>query len=92
MRASKKGRFAVQTIRVREKTGNEGSLHLDIPLGKPNSEFEVVVLVQPTEAALQAGSAEEQGWPAGYFENTFGSIADETFGRPPQGELPKPLE
>lgn len=34
---------------------------------------------------------EERGWPPGYFENTFGSIDDETFVRQPQGELPKPV-
>jgi hypothetical protein len=27
------------------------------------------------------------GWPPGYFEDTFGSITDDTFNRPPQGEL-----
>jgi hypothetical protein len=35
---------------------------------------------------------EDRGWPPGYFESTFGSIMDETFERPPQGDLPKPLE
>lgn len=35
---------------------------------------------------------ENRGWPPGYFETTFGSITDETFVRPPQGDLPKPLE
>ncbi len=35
---------------------------------------------------------DDSGWPPGYFENTFGSITDETFERPPQGDLPKPLE
>ena len=31
-------------------------------------------------------------WPPGYFEQTFGSITDETFIRPPQGQLPKAVE
>ena len=38
------------------------------------------------------GTPEERGWPPGYFENTFGSITDETFVRPPQGDLPPPVE
>jgi hypothetical protein len=35
---------------------------------------------------------ESIGWPPGYFEQTFGSITDDTFARPPQGELPEAVE
>jgi hypothetical protein len=79
----------MQTIRVREKTGKDGMLSLHIPLGKPEAEYEVLVVVQPRSTAT---TPEERGWPSGYFEKTFGSIGDETFVRPPQGELPKPVE
>jgi len=82
----------MHTIRVLEKTGKDGTLHLDIPLGKPESEFEVVVVLQPAETAVNVGNPEERGWPPGYFEATYGSITDETFSRPPQGGLPKPVE
>ena len=78
----------MQTIRVREKTGKDGMLSLRIPLGKPEAEFEVLVVVQPLAAAP---TPEERGWPPGYFEKTFGSIKDETFVHPPQGEMPKPV-
>jgi hypothetical protein len=88
----RKGTKTMQTIRVLERTGKDGMLHLDIPLGKPEAEFEVVVVVQPKETSARAGTLEERGWPPGYFENTFGSITDETFVRPLQGELPKPVE
>jgi hypothetical protein len=37
----------METIRVLEKTGKDGALHLRIPLGKPEVEFEVLVIVQP---------------------------------------------
>jgi hypothetical protein len=87
-----KGAIIMQTIRVSEKTGKDGTLHLHIPLGKPEAEFDVVVTVQPSAPSVVAGTPEERGWPPGYFESTFGSITDETFIRPPQGELPKPLE
>jgi hypothetical protein len=39
----------MQTIRVLEKTTQDGTLHLSIPLGQPNAAFEVVVVVQPQE-------------------------------------------
>jgi len=79
----------MQTIRVLEKTGKDGMLSLRIPLGKPEAEYEVLVVVQPMTTAT---TPEGRGWPPGYFENTFGSIGDETFVRPPQGELPRPVE
>lgn len=79
----------MQTIHVVEKTGSDGMLSLRIPLGNPETEYEVLVVVQPAAAAA---TLEEHGWPPGYFEKTFGSIGDDTFTRPPQGELPRPVE
>lgn len=79
----------MQTIQVREKTGKDGTLSLRIPLGKPEEEYEVLVVVQPNVVGTTPG---ERGWPPGYFDKTFGSIDDESFVRPPQGELPKPVE
>lgn len=79
----------MQTIRVLEKTGKDGMLSLRIPLGNPEVEYDVLVVVQPKAAAA---SSDELGWPPGYFEATFGSIDDETFVRPPQAELPRPVE
>lgn len=73
----------METIRVMEKTGKDGTLNLRIPLGKPDVECEVVVTVQP--------KADERGWPPGYFD-LAGSITDETFVRHPQGELPRPVD
>ncbi len=82
----------MQTIRVREKTDKRGVLQLRIPLSKPETDYEVVLVLQPQEAAAKAATQEELGWPPGYFEATFGSIDDETFIRHPQGELPKPVD
>jgi hypothetical protein len=82
----------MQTIRVLEKTDKNGTLRLNIPLGKPEAEYEIVLVVQAKEALSKIETPEERGWPPGYFEATFGSIDDETFVRPPQGELPKPVE
>jgi len=89
MKETETGGSLMQTIRVLEKTGKDGMLSLRIPLGKPEAEYEVLVVVQPRTTAT---TPEERGWPPGYFEKTFGSIGDETFVRPPQGELPKPVE
>ncbi|MFL5340069.1 MAG: hypothetical protein ACJ8F7_07950 [Gemmataceae bacterium] len=76
----------MQAIRVLEKTGKDGALSLRVPLGQPDTEFEVLVVVQLHGAA----GVQDRDWPAGYFDKTFGSIDDDTFERPPQGELPQP--
>ena len=79
----------MQTVHISEKSGKDGVLHLNIPVGQPDAEFDAVIVLQPKSAAPT--TPEEGGWPPGYFENTFGSIDDETFVRQPQGELPKPV-
>ena len=77
----------MQTIRVLERSGKDGMLSLHIPAGRPETDFDVVVVLQPRNGTPEA---HDNGWPPGFLDRTFGSIQDETFERPPQGELPKP--
>jgi hypothetical protein len=80
-----KREVVMQTIQVRGKTAADGVLHLSIPLGTPDAEFEAVVVVQP-----QTPAPADNGWPPGFFEDTVGGITDETFVRPPQCQHEKP--
>jgi len=73
---------AMQTLSVTEKTGSDGILHLRIPVGQPEAEYEAVVVLQPKIGVHTPDTRESRGWPSGYFERTFGSITDETFLRP----------
>lgn len=82
----------MQTLSVSERTGSDGVLHLRIPVGQPEAEYDAVVVLQPKTATHAPDTTESRGWPSGYFEKTFGSITDETFLRPPQGELPEAVE
>jgi hypothetical protein len=72
------------SIVLHSTSGPDGKLHLEVPVGQPDTEFEVEIVVRSKPAA-------GKGWPPGYFD-LFGSIDDETFVRPPQGELPPPVE
>jgi hypothetical protein len=81
----------MQTIRISEKTDKQGTLRLHVPLGKPEAEYEIVLVLQPKEVSAMEKTPEELGWPPGYFD-LAGSIDDETFIRHPQGELPKPID
>lgn len=70
------------SIVLTSKSGSDGKLHLEIPVGHPGQEFEVEIIVRP--------SHNPPVLPPGYFD-LIGAIDDETFTRPPQGELPPPL-
>jgi len=62
----------MQMIRTLERTGKSGTLLLRIPLTRPETECEVIVVVQPTETTATATTPEDRGWPAGFFERTAG--------------------
>jgi hypothetical protein len=74
----------MSTLVLQSKSGPDCKLHLDVPVGQPNTEFEVEVVVRQMPA-------EGQGWPLGYFD-LFGSIDDETFTVHRQPPMPPPLE
>lgn len=75
----------MHTFRTRERTGRDGALSMRIPLGQPDTEFEVVVVVQ------SKSSADTAPLPPSYFD-LLGSIDDETFIVHPQPPLPPPVE
>src|SRR5688500_4124420 len=66
----------MQTIQLSERTGADGTLTLRVPVGRPDTEVAVVVVVQPKGPAVG-------GWPPGYFD-LFGSVTDDTFVVHPQ--------
>jgi hypothetical protein len=45
------GGRTMQTIQVRERTDKAGTLSLAIPLGQPDTDYDVVVVVQPKVTA-----------------------------------------
>ena len=59
----------MRRIETTGKTGADGVLHLSIPLETPDQEYVVLVYVHPRITE----------WPPGFFEETAGSITDETF-------------
>jgi hypothetical protein len=82
----------MRVIQMAAKADPDGILRLTIPVGQAGSEFEVAVVVSLKQTANGIPSpktAEELGWPPGFFQKTFGSIEDEAFKRYPQGEFEK---
>jgi prevent-host-death family protein len=50
--------------------------------GKP-----VAVLVSPAVYETLRRDEPSPGWPVGYFEETYGALAEDPLERPPQGEI-----
>jgi hypothetical protein len=66
---------------VTKKADADGVLHLDLPVGTPDAEYELVLVVQP-KLVMAAGrplTQEDREGSPGYFEKVIGSIDDETF-------------
>lgn len=82
----------MRTVHLSEKAGADGVLHLRIPVETAGAEYEAVVILQPRTETARPRTPEELGWPPGFFEQTAGSITDETFERPEQGELEERLD
>ena len=62
-------------IRMTATPERDGALHLTVPVGADSGTFDVSIVVTPTAAS---------GWPEGYFDRTYGSIADDSFVAPPR--------
>ncbi|MGO9271124.1 MAG: hypothetical protein ACLQOO_12855 [Terriglobia bacterium] len=68
---------------VKARVKPDGSLQVAIPTGLPETDVDVLVVVRP----LSAGGEETPAvgsWPAGFFERTFGCLADDPLVRRPQ--------
>ena len=68
------------TIPVKTRLKPDGTLDLQVPTGLPESDVDVVVVVQP--AAAQAES-----WPTHFFQETYGAFAESPLDRSPQTEF-----
>lgn len=62
-------------IKLRSYVGEDGILHLDIPVNVTDTELEVTVIFKPDQKTFK--TPEELGWSPGFFERTAGSCADD---------------
>lgn len=82
----------MQSIKFQSHVGPDGILRFELPVGQSDTDFEVMVIMQPVVINSAAAAApitktpEELGWPPGYFEQTEGSQEHDPIVRQPQGE------
>ncbi|HEX7448933.1 MAG TPA: hypothetical protein VF306_15375 [Pirellulales bacterium] len=79
--------YKIETV---QEAGDDRILRLAIPVDEPNQLYQVTVLLRPTQDRSKPSSP-GSGWPPGFFEQTAGSIQDQTFFRHDQGPYEKRL-
>lgn len=71
------------SIVLHSTSGPDGKLHLEVPVGQADTDFEVELVVRPKIMV--------RTFPPGYF-NLIGSVDDDTLAVHPQPPLPPPME
>jgi hypothetical protein len=64
-------------IPLRARLKPDGTLDLRVPTGLPESDVDVLVVVQPAAERVAH-------WPEGFIDETYGAFADAPLERPPQ--------
>ncbi len=71
------------SIVMHSMSGSDGKLHLEVPVGQADMEFEVELVVRPLTKV--------RTFPPGYFD-LIGSVDDDTLTIHAQPPLPPPVE
>jgi hypothetical protein len=74
-------------MRVTAKAGPDGFFHLDVPLDSSDQLYDVAVVISERPPIGRKPSAEELGWPPGYFETTAGALPEFSVEPRDQGEF-----
>ena len=77
----------MKSIKLNKKVGTDGILHLDIPVEIIDAEVEIMVIYQRLQPPAQPNTPEELGYPPGFFEQTYGSCADDPIVIDSEGEF-----
>jgi hypothetical protein len=68
----------METITINSHVGQDGILHLDIPVNISNADLTVTIILQPSnhDTSQQENKPKGKGWPANFFEETSGCLKD----------------
>lgn len=70
----------METFKLQTHIGADGILKVELPTGFSQRDVDVVVVLNPTPVEL----LDDLGWPIGFFDRTYGALADDPLERPPQ--------
>jgi len=64
------------TISAKGRVKDDGTLDLHVTTGLPETDVEVLLVLEPMVLKSEKVASREGGWPEGYFERTFGSFRE----------------
>jgi hypothetical protein len=67
----------MQTITLKARPDADGVLRLEIPMSAIDQDVEIVLVMNP----IPPKPLDEMGYPVGYFDATYGSLADDPIER-----------
>ncbi|MBX3082557.1 MAG: hypothetical protein KF716_13050 [Anaerolineae bacterium] len=67
----------MQTIALKARTDSDGVMKLEVTTDLVDQELEIILVMQPSGVK----ATDSMGYPLGYFEETYGSFADEPLER-----------
>ncbi|MDZ8053528.1 MAG: hypothetical protein RMX68_022240 [Aulosira sp. ZfuVER01] len=66
----------MKQITLNSHIGQDGILHLDIPVDVTNVDLTITVILQPITDSQPENKPKGKGWPANFFEETSGCLKD----------------
>lgn len=67
----------MESIKLHAHVGDDGILKLEFPTMLTNQDVEILVVLHPINEPV-----DELGWPLGFFDRTYGTLADDPLERP----------
>jgi hypothetical protein len=74
------------SISVKARVRPDGALKLEVPTGLPETEVEVLIVVQPVAEGKDSKPETPRSWSERFFEETSGCLSDDPLMRHPQGD------
>ena len=80
-------------VSAKGRVKDDDTLDRHVTTGLPETDVQVLLVLQPLVLKNEKLVSKEDGWPEGYFEKTFGSLRDNpiTYEPPPQFETRQEL-
>jgi hypothetical protein len=66
---------------VKTRVKPDGTLQVAVATGLPESDVDVFLVIRPMNTGTGTAA---NSWPHGFFEKTYGSLAEDALVRPPQ--------
>ena len=66
----------METITLNSHVGEDGILHLDIPVNMVNADLTITIILKPSDDFQQDNKPKGKGWPTNFFEETSGCLKD----------------